>query len=251
MQIQHFRIIAALTLMFVLMSIVSAQSGGIFSVTQSVVAGGGGQNVTAGIFSLEYTLGQAVAGDMASGPPYEISPGFWDATSAGISGNVMYGNAISGPPGPRFVSNVLISAAGSPAVSDLTDFPGGAYSLTGFGAGAYAVTPSKTGGVNSITSFDAAKIAQHVAGTNTLSGNALIVADVSGNGIVSSFDAAQIARYVTSSPPFGLAGTWKFVPSSRNYASIAGSIAGENFTALLMGEVSGNWTNTGALKTRK
>jgi hypothetical protein len=240
------RFIGVASAVIFLSTIVYAQSGGIFSITQSVVAGGGGQDVTAGIFSLDYTLGQAMAGEMATGGPYEISPGFWDASPSGITGNVIYGNAISGPVGPRFVSNVLISAAGSPAISDLTDFPGGAYSLTGFGAGNYTVTPSKTGGVNSITSFDAAKIAQHVAATNTLSGNALIVADVSGNGVVSSFDAAQIARYVTSTPPFGLAGTWKFVPVSRSYASVTGSIAGENFTALLMGEVSGNWTNTGA-----
>jgi hypothetical protein len=233
-------------IMFVLSAMVSAQSGGIFSITQSVVAGGGGQNVTGGIFTADYTVGQTVAGDIATGSPYEIVTGFWASGPIGIAGNVIYGNAIAGPPGPRFVSNVLISAAGSPNISATTNFPGGAYSLSGFGAGAYTVTPSKTGGVNSVTSFDAAKIAQHVAGINILSGNARIVADVSGNGIISSFDAAQVARYATSSPPFGQAGTWKFVPVNRNYASVAGSLAGEDFVALLMGEVSGNWTNTGA-----
>ena len=127
-------------LMIFLSAIVSAQSGGIFSVTQSVVAGGGGQSVTAGIFSLDYTLGQALAGDMATGSPYEISPGFWPASPSAITGNVIYGNAVSGPPPPRYVSNVLISAAGSPAVSIFTDFPGGAYSLSGFGPGAIGVS---------------------------------------------------------------------------------------------------------------
>ena len=165
-----------------------------------------------------------------------------------ISGTVTYGNAI-GAPTPRFVSNVTITANGSPVVSTTTGAPGptaGQYSLTGFGAGSYTITPTKTGGVNNITSFDAAKIAQHVAGTSTLTGNQLIVADVSNNGSVSSFDAAQIARYVASSPPFGITGTWKFVPVNKVYSSITGDLTGEDYSALLMGEVSGNWTNTGA-----
>ncbi|MFN0278126.1 MAG: hypothetical protein ACKVRN_05925 [Pyrinomonadaceae bacterium] len=82
---------------------------------------------------------------------------------ASISGTVTYGNAI-GTPTPRFVSNAVISGAGSPNVSTTTSFPGGTYTLTGFGAGSYTVTPSKTTGQNSIGSNDAARIAQHTAG---------------------------------------------------------------------------------------
>lgn len=164
-----------------------------------------------------------------------------------ISGTVTYGNAI-GAPTPRFVSNVLLTGAGSPNVMTTTAEPGpctGTYSLTGFGSGSYTVTPTKTGGVNGITSFDAGRIAQHVAGTNILTGNALTVADVSGNGIVSSFDAAQIAQFVTSTGGMQT-GTWKFIPVNRSYTSVTSSVSGEDFIALLMGEVSGNWQNTGA-----
>ena len=165
-----------------------------------------------------------------------------------INGTVTYGNAI-GFPIPRFVSNVTITGAGSPTVMTTTAAPGGAagqYSLTGFGAGSYTVTPTKTTGANSITSFDAAKIAQHVAGTALLTGNQLIVADVSNNGSISSFDAGQVAKYVASIPPFGLTGIWKFSPVNKIYESVTTEINGEDYTALLMGEVSGNWTNTGA-----
>ena len=87
------------------------------------------------------------------------------------------------------------------------------------------------------------RLRQHVAGTSLLSGNQIIVGDVSGNGGISSFDAGQVARYVASSPPFGNAGTWKFLPTSRSYPSVASNITGENYSALLMGEVSGNWGN--------
>ncbi len=167
-----------------------------------------------------------------------------------ISGTITYGNAI--PAGTRFVSNVLLSAAGSPNVSGTTGFPDGSYLLSGFGSGVYTVTPAKISGVTSISSFDAAKIAQHSSGPPNpqLNATQLIVADVSGNGSVTSFDAGMIAKFAVG-PPFtppgvGSTGTWRFTPASRNYASVTGSIAGENYTAFLMGEVSGNWTNTAA-----
>jgi len=161
-----------------------------------------------------------------------------------ISGTVTYGNAI-GAPALRFVPNVLISGDGTPPVATLTDTLG-AYSLTGFGAGAYTVTPSKTGGQNgAISSFDASLIAQHVAGPPLphLMGTPLIVADVSGNGIVTSFDAGLIADYVIQLPPTGFTGDWRFSPVNRTYASVTTDISGEDYSALLMGEVSGNWDN--------
>ncbi len=162
-----------------------------------------------------------------------------------ISGTVTYGNAI-GSPNPRFVSNVLLSGVGSANVSTTSGFPGGGYSLAGFGSGSYTVTPTKTSGSNGITSFDAAKVAQHAAGVVLLTGNPLIVADVSGNGSVTSFDAGFIGKFVVGSPPYGSTGTWRFNPASRTYSSVTSSQIGEDYSALLMGEVSGNWTNTGA-----
>ena len=171
--------------------------------------------------------------------------GMWDmplADSPSIAGTVTYGNVI-GAPTPRFVSNVLLTGSGSPAVSATTSLLG-TYSLTGFGAGSYTVTPSKTGGANgAISSFDAGRIAQHAAGGNQLTPNQLLVADVSGNGTVSSFDAGQVARYAASIAGSGTTGNWVFSPASNTHASVAGPIAGEDYVARLMGEVSGNWTN--------
>jgi hypothetical protein len=165
-----------------------------------------------------------------------------------ISGSITYGNAI-GAPTPRFVSNVVVTGVGSPEVTTSTGAPGptaGQYILTGFGAGSYTVTPTKTGGSNGITSFDAARIAQHVAGITTLTGSQFVVADVSQNGTLTSFDAAQIARYVAAIPGSGSTGSWIFSPINRAYASVTANVSGEDYTALLMGEVSGNWTNSGA-----
>ena len=159
-----------------------------------------------------------------------------------IAGNVTYGNA----PATRFVPDVRLSGAGSVTGSAMTGLADGVYLLSGFGTGAYTVTPSKTGSVNgAISSYDAARIAQHVAGTVLLTGNQLIVADVSGNGTPSSFDAGKIARFVAAVPDFGTTGNWIFNPVSRSYPSIASIISGENYSALLMGEVSGNWVAVG------
>ncbi|MBK8467454.1 MAG: VCBS repeat-containing protein [Chloracidobacterium sp.] len=176
-----------------------------------------------------------------------------------ITGTITYGNA-AGAPTPRYVSNVTMTAVGSPNVITTTGAPGpgeGEYLLNVFGPGPYTVTPSKPFAFDTaINSFDAARVIAHVTGTNLLSGNALVVADVSGNGLIQSFDAAQIARYSTASPPFGQTGTWKFytianipfppgvTPTSRTYPTIS-NFAGQDYTGLLMGDVSGNWTNSG------
>lgn len=163
-----------------------------------------------------------------------------------IAGTVTYVNATSPP---VFVSNVLISGAGSPNVSTTTDGLGptaGTYLLSGFGSGSYTVTPSKTGAANnSISSFDAARVAQHVTGIIILNPTQQIAADATGNGTLSSFDAAQIASWVVSGTG-GIAGTWKFQPASRTYPSVNGNITGQDYNAILVGEVTGNWNNTGA-----
>jgi hypothetical protein len=84
-----------------------------------------------------------------------------------------------------------------------------------------------------------------------LTGNQLSVADVSGNGNISSFDAAQIAHYVVASPPTGATGNWKFDPVSNFHAAVNSSIVGEDYTAFLMGEVSGNWIDGGGARPAK
>src|SRR5207237_8203754 len=111
--------------------------------------------------------------------------------SGAVSGTVNYANAVTTTPVP----NTTISGAGAVNVSTMTNLSG-VYSLNGFGAGAYTITPSKTGDVNRLPSFDAGLIAQHVVNLITLNSTQLIAADVSQNNAVTSFDAALIAQYV-------------------------------------------------------
>jgi len=165
---------------------------------------------------------------------------FTPTPPANISGTVTYGNAVGS--GPRFVPGVVMSANGSSLISVMTGEQG-LYLLSGFGAGSYTVTPSKSGGINSaVGSFDAALVAGYASGTLSLSPVQLASADASGGGGVSSFDAALIARYAVGlPPPVGLSGTWIFNPPSRTYPAIESDLDDENYTALIIGEVSGNW----------
>ena len=154
-----------------------------------------------------------------------------------INGTVLYGTsaAVLGVP------NVSLFAAGSPNVSTTTGSDG-TYHLGGFGPGVYTVTPSKSGDISAITALDASLISQFLVGSTALTTNQRAAGDVSGNGTLTSFDAALIAQYVVGlMPDSGITGAWRFLPPSRGYVSVGNEIA-QNYTALLMGEVSGNWT---------
>lgn len=61
-----------------LFSTANGQTGGAFTITQSVIAGGGGQQSTGGNFALDGTTGQAVAGNALVNTPFTITSGFWN-----------------------------------------------------------------------------------------------------------------------------------------------------------------------------
>jgi len=65
---------AALT---VLASTADAQSGGAYSITSSVIAGGGATFSTGGSYSLGGTIGQADASNAMTGGGYSLTGGFW------------------------------------------------------------------------------------------------------------------------------------------------------------------------------
>src|SRR5205085_822033 len=91
----------------------------------------------------------------------------------------------------------------------------------------------------------AAKTARFVAGLDTPTAGQVIAADADGDTILTSQDAAFIARYVVSLPNSGIVGSWKFVPANRTYTTLGGNQSSQDFTAILVGETSGNWFQTG------
>ena len=184
--------------------------------------------------------------------------------SGDISGKVTY--ALNGSNG---VPNVAMNATGtSPAVTTNTDYtPGnpvtwGNYTLNGFGSGPYTVTPAKAPQpaqsgptINGITPLDASCIAKWGVGQTcgtTASGTTSVpalgsarfrAADVTKNGTLSPLDAAYIAQFSVNTPNPGFAGTWEFINASTSYdqTQIENGVSAQNYTAILLGDVTGNW----------
>ncbi|MBK7803610.1 MAG: carboxypeptidase regulatory-like domain-containing protein [Chloracidobacterium sp.] len=183
--------------------------------------------------------------------------------SGDISGRVTF--ALNGANG---VPNVAMNATGtSPAVTTNTNYAGlpgtwGNYTLTGFGSGPYTVTPAKAmqpaqsgPTINGITPSDSACIAQWGVGQTCVTtaspttsvpapGSARFrAADVTKNGTLSPLDAAYIAQFSVNTPNPGFAGTWEFINPSTSYtqAQIETGVSGQDYTAILLGDVTGNW----------
>ena len=155
--------------------------------------------------------------------------------SASISGVVNY--AIT----PQPVTGVTLTAAGTPSATFTTGH-NGAYQFTTLGTGPYTVTPAKSGDINgSIDAFDASLVLRAAAGLITLTPSQQIAGDASGNGTLTAFDAALIAQFSVGIPNTSVIGTWVFVPSHRTYPTLFSDQTGQNYDAILVGDVSGNW----------
>lgn len=92
-QIALFRLGRVLSLVF-LSTVLSAQSGVTYEITQSVIANGGGKSADA-IYVIEGTFAQHAVGAPATLAPYTFQAGFWQsfftptAASVSISGRVV------------------------------------------------------------------------------------------------------------------------------------------------------------------
>lgn len=75
-------IFAAAWLSLFLFVPVQPQSGGVFTLTQTVIAGGGNMSA-GGDFLLESTVGQAVAGNALAGSGFAVTSGFWNFSPLG------------------------------------------------------------------------------------------------------------------------------------------------------------------------
>ncbi|HEX8265905.1 MAG TPA: carboxypeptidase regulatory-like domain-containing protein [Pyrinomonadaceae bacterium] len=210
----------------------TVNSGGDYTVTPSLT------NYTFAPADLTFeNLKESKLADFTATPAYNLS------------GAVSYGTTPANQP-QKFVSGVSLTAAlGVSSVSTATG-PSGAYLLENLTSGGpYTITLSKTGNVNGISPSDATMILRHIAangqGPNALNANQRIAADASGDGNITPFDATQILRYIAAGAPnanTGQVGNWRFSPPTRDYEPLVNSLAGQDYEAILVGEVNGNWT---------
>jgi hypothetical protein len=158
-----------------------------------------------------------------------------------LEGTVSFWQDSAGVPG------VLLTLEGDQVYTGLSQ-ANGSYSVSGVAAGDYTLTPSKSDGVNGISAYDASLALQHEAGLITLSGYAATAGDVNKSGGINSTDAAYILQKAVDliALPFpGAGAVWEFDPSSRSYTNLSSHITGQDFTATLLGDVSGNWSAGG------
>jgi hypothetical protein len=105
-------------------------------------------------------------------------------------------------------------------------------------------------GDTTVTSFDAALAARCANGNESLSGYQRYAADVNGDAAVRMNDAMQIARYAVDLEGSGTnkAGDWIFDPPQRSYTNLQTDQTGQNYVAVIRGDVDGGWA-AGSSKT--
>jgi TolB protein len=166
--------------------------------------------------------------------------------TSSLSGKVIYGTTPAGQTA-KSVSNVSLTVEGDSfaAIDTISD---GSYLLNNLlNGGQYTVTPAKNGSINGITPFDATLILRHIAaGANgILTSNQRLAADTNNSGDISPFDATLILRYVAAgraTNATGAVGNWKFTPATSSYSSLPDSLSDQNYEAILVGEVNGDWS---------
>ncbi|MEI8045630.1 MAG: IPT/TIG domain-containing protein, partial [Verrucomicrobiota bacterium] len=144
------------------------------------------------------------------------------------------------------VRNVRVTLEGVATLTQ-TNSTNGAFAIQGIDAGNYTLKASKSDEVSGITAYDASLILQHAVGLTSLTGAAATAADVNRSGFINSMDAylvLQKAAGVTEVPFSGAGQIWGFVPEQRAYTALQANLSDQNFSAVLLGDVSGNWAAT-------
>jgi len=145
------------------------------------------------------------------------------------------------------LTNVALSIVGVGTLTTVSGDAGG-FGFTNLQTGSYTLRPSKNDEVQGISAYDASLVLQSEAGLTGLSPNQRVAADVNRNAMVTSMDAAYILEHAVGliDLPFSGAGKiWDFLPAERSYIQINADLSGQDFTGILLGDVSGNWPATG------
>jgi hypothetical protein len=155
----------------------------------------------------------------------------------------------------------------------------GNYSAANIPAGTWNVLPDKVGGFgNAVSSLDAARVLQVVAGLATFTPLQRLACDVTGDGTLSSLDAVRILQFsagvISKLPVAQTCGSdWLFYPSAAantqivpvppsvsggtcqqgniQLLSLTDPVSNQNFNGILFGDCTGNWTTSSGAATRE
>jgi len=231
-----------------------------FEITQGTGASLGASQPTTtnelGQASVTLTLGSAYGtyAVRASCPGYSVAPVTFQATATSavlsISGLCTYYENSAGIP------DVIVKTSGSNVVT-ATSSSQGLYQLQGLTMnGNYTATPERTPftdwGSHLITTYQAALTLRQAVGLGQFSANQIKAADVDMSGTVTAFDAALIAQFAVgiTNHADSHVGQWIFIPTFRSYYGLNTSYENQDFTGIVLGDVTGDWNATyGAKKS--
>jgi hypothetical protein len=141
------------------------------------------------------------------------------------------------------VPNVTLTLTGSASGSTLSDGSGN-YTFSSLAPGGnYTVTPTKTDltpGSAGINGIDVLAVQRHFLNIAPLPpGCRLTAADVNGDTAINAIDVLAIQRFFLGLTT-GIANTGKyqFTPASRSYSPLNGNQSGQNYDALVFGDVA-------------
>jgi hypothetical protein len=157
-----------------------------------------------------------------------------------ISGHVIYTASDAGVGDAQ----VTLSGASGFPTQTATTLADGSYTFSNVPAGGnYTIAPSKASSeAGGVSAFDASLTARYALNLISLNSEQQIAADASNNNGVSAFDASLIARSALSIPNESIVGSWKFKQASRTVTNLDGDQTGQDFAAVLVGDVSASWT---------
>ena len=161
------------------------------------------------------------------------------ASGVHITGTVYYcSNSASEP-----ASNVTLTATGGIGGSAVTD-SSGSYNLSVGAGGSYLVSPSKTAlapgtGGSGINTIDVVATQRHFLNITVIpAGCRRTAADVNGDAAVNTIDVVAIQRFfIGQTAGSANVGKYQFSPANRTYSGIGGNQSGQDFNALVLGDV--------------
>ena len=168
-----------------------------------------------------------------------------------ISGNIGYLNNNSPVP------NVNVNLSGTNYYSEITNGSGN-YTFSNIPGGNYILTPNKYDDLGGLGGTDASRIARYTVGLYSFNYDEMIAADVTMNGTISGTDASRVARYSVNMINYlndyytdwvfvsEWIDPWNWTPiiynSTREYSPLNSDMYNQNFTAIRLGDVTGNWS---------
>jgi hypothetical protein len=129
----------------------------------------------------------------------------------------------------------------------------GTFLLQEIQPGSYDLGIEKRDETNAISAFDASMILRYAVGLENLNSNQMIAGDVNNDGSINSFDAAMILQYVAGLRvlPFeGRTEIWYFSNNNASYDNLNQNYINQSITAILIGDVSGNYSQTAISSTK-